>query len=144
MTHLAKKAVLHIFTTTEKSDEKSILCVVNAIVPPVPQWLPWSEVDISWTWADHPPIVQKPGWLTLVVDGQVEGFRLTKVLMDGGSSINILYAGTFVRMKIPKKRLQSTKTTFHGIVPSVVGCPRQYPQSKILWLFEKGGGDVRW
>jgi hypothetical protein len=55
------KIVLHIFTTTEKSDKKSILCVVNATVPPVPQWLPWSEVDISWTRADHPPIVQKPG-----------------------------------------------------------------------------------
>jgi hypothetical protein len=34
------KAVLHIFTKTEKSEEKSILRAVNAIVPAVPQWLP--------------------------------------------------------------------------------------------------------
>jgi hypothetical protein len=30
------KAVLHIFTMTEKSDEKSILCTVNATVLPLP------------------------------------------------------------------------------------------------------------
>jgi hypothetical protein len=38
---------LHVFTTIEKSEERSILRAVNAIVPPVPQWLPWSEVDVS-------------------------------------------------------------------------------------------------
>jgi hypothetical protein len=43
--------------------------------------------------------------------------------MDGGSSINIFYAGTFARMKIPEKRLQSTKTTFHDIVPGTSAVP---------------------
>ena len=43
-----------------------------------------------------PPLrVDNPGQLALVVDPQVGGYKFTKVLMDGGSSINILYYETF-------------------------------------------------
>src|SRR3954466_11994503 len=37
--------------------------------------------------------------------------------MDGGSSINILYYETFRRMGLTHKKLQPSKTVFHGIVP---------------------------
>ena len=37
-----------------------------------------------------------PGALALVVAPQVSGYILHKVLMDGGSSINILYWDTFI------------------------------------------------
>ena len=47
----------------------------------------------------------------------------TKVLMDGGSSINILYYDTFRRMNLSEKQLQSSSTVFHGIVPGKSAYP---------------------
>ena len=45
------------------------------------------------------------------------GYKLTKVLMDGGSSINILYYETFCHMNLTNKDLRSSSTVFHGVVP---------------------------
>jgi hypothetical protein len=59
----------------------------------------------------------------LVVAPQVGGYSLTKVLMDGGSSINILYYDTFRRMNLSEKQLQSSSTVFHGIVPGKSAYP---------------------
>jgi hypothetical protein len=70
--------VLYVFTDLNKSEEKSIERVINATIPPVPQWLPWSEVDVNWTREDHPPIVQRPGWLLLVVKAQDKGSRRSR------------------------------------------------------------------
>ena len=53
----------------------------------------------------------------MVVAPQVEGYVLNKVLMYGGSSINILYYETFLRMGFNDSRLEPTSTVFHGIVP---------------------------
>ena len=47
---------------------------------------------------DHPEHVPHPGKYALIVDPIVDNFRLTKVLMDGGSSLNILYEDTLKRM----------------------------------------------
>ena len=42
--------------------------------------------------------------------------RLTKVLMDGGRGLNILYASTMDRMGIPRSSLRPSKVPFYGIV----------------------------
>ena len=55
------------------------------------------------------------------------GYKFTKVLMDGGSSINILYYETFRRMGLIDKNLSQSNTIFHGVVP---GKPA-YPVGKI-------------
>ena len=39
------------------------------------------------------------------------------MLMDGGSSINILHYDTFKSMKLEDRQLIPTETVFHGIVP---------------------------
>ena len=81
-----------------------------------PRWLNWSEQPITWTRDDHPLVVDNPGALALVVSPQVRGYTLEKVLMDGGSSINILYYETFLRMGLTQKQLQHSQAIFHGIV----------------------------
>jgi hypothetical protein len=68
-------------------------------------------------------VVEHPGLLALVVAPQVHGFELKKVLMDGGSSINILYWDTFVRLGLKESQLQKTSTIFHGIVPGKSATP---------------------
>jgi hypothetical protein len=37
--------------------------------------------------------------------------------MDGGSSLNLIYADTLRKIKIPMNNLLPTETSFHGIVP---------------------------
>ena len=82
----------HVFTTSLcKRDQKLHKRAVNAVEPAVPRYLRWSEQPIVWSREDHPPRVDNPGHLALVVAPQVGGYKFTKVLMDGGSSINILY-----------------------------------------------------
>jgi hypothetical protein len=55
--------------------------------------------------------------VALVVRPKVADYWLPKTLMDGGSSINIMYYDTFQRLGLPDSRLENTKVTFHGIVP---------------------------
>ena len=56
----------------------------------VPSFLSWSESPITFDQRDHPSCVARPGRYPLVVDPIVRKKRLTKVLMDGGSGLNIL------------------------------------------------------
>jgi hypothetical protein len=89
----------------------------------MPQYLNWSKQLVIWSREDHPPWVDNPGGQALVVAPQVSGYKLTKVFMDGGSSINILYYNTFRRMNLSEKQLQPSSTVFHGIVPGKSAYP---------------------
>ena len=55
----------------------------------------------------------------MVLDPIVDGFHLTIVLMDGGSSLNLLYQDTVRKMGIDPSRIKPTKTTFKDIIPGV-------------------------
>jgi hypothetical protein len=59
-----------------------------------PSFLDWSEDAITFSREDHPNRIPNPGQYPLVVDPVIENARFSKVLMDGGSSLNILYAHT--------------------------------------------------
>ena len=68
-----------------KRDQKLHKRAVNSVEPAVPRYLCWSEQPIIWSRGDHPPQVDNPGHLALVVAPQVGGYKFTKVLMDGGA-----------------------------------------------------------
>jgi hypothetical protein len=59
-----------------------------------PVYLDWSDKPITFDQGDHPDRVPSPGKYPLVVDPVIGNIRLTKVLMDGGSNLNIIYAET--------------------------------------------------
>ena len=52
-----------------------------------------------------------------MVDLIVDTKRVTKVLMDGGSDLNIMYAKMLDTMGIDRAHIQPTGAPFHGIVP---------------------------
>jgi len=83
----------------------------------------WIEQPIIWSRDDHPPEVKDPGQPALVVTAQVAGYRLDKVLMDGGGRVNILYQDTLRRMNIPEWRLKPTRKEIQGIIPGAVTRP---------------------
>ena len=53
----------------------------------------------------------------MVVNPVVGGTRLTKVLMDDGSGLNILYAETLREMGIPMSKLGESTMRFDGVIP---------------------------
>jgi hypothetical protein len=67
---------------------------VNAVVADVPHWLNRSEQSITWSREDHAPCIEYPGRVALIVKPKVADYWLSKTLMDGGSSINIMYYDT--------------------------------------------------
>ena len=55
----------------------------------------------------------------MVLDPIIDGYHLTHVLMDGGSSLNLIYEDTVRRMGIDPSRISQSNTTFEGVIPGV-------------------------
>ena len=55
----------------------------------------------------------------MVLDPIIDGYRLTRVLMDVGSSLNLIYEDTVRRMGINPSRISQSNTTFEGVIPGV-------------------------
>src|SRR3954467_5678511 len=100
---------------------------VNAVMPAVPRYMPWFDQEITWSINDHPKIMPNPGSYALVLDPTFVGpsinVKFSNVIIDNGSSINIMYKDTMHKLGITPYMLQSTRTTFHGIV-SGLSCKR--------------------
>jgi hypothetical protein len=65
---------------------------------------------------DHPYYVSNPGVYPLVVDPIIANTCLTKVLMDGGSSLNIIYTQTLDLLGIKRTYLRPSVGGFHGVM----------------------------
>ena len=89
----------------------------------IPSFLSWSESSITFDQRDHSPHVVRPRCYPLIVDPIVRKKRLTKVLMDGGSGLNILYVDTLDAMRIPWSELRPAGSPFHGMIPRVQAYP---------------------
>jgi hypothetical protein len=66
----------------------------------MPAFLRWSRSPIIFDRSDHPENVLHPGRYPLMVDPIIIMKWLTKVLMDGGSALNIMYVETLDAMGI--------------------------------------------
>ena len=68
-----------------------------------------------------------PSNYPLVVDALLIGPRFSckfsRVLIDGGSTIYILYRYTLVKLGFTERDLERSRTTFHGIVPGLSCTP---------------------
>jgi hypothetical protein len=82
-----------------------------------PVYLDWSDKPITFDQGDHPDCVPSPGKYPLVVDPVIGDTRLTKVLMDGGNSLNIIYAETLGLLEIDLSTIRAGAAPFHGIIP---------------------------
>ena len=100
---------------------------VNATAPDIPQFFDWSEQPVTWSREDHPDVMPSPGSYSLLLDPIiVAGERactFSRVLINGGSSINILYKDTADKLGLTETMMQPSRTTFHGIVPGKICAP---------------------
>jgi hypothetical protein len=69
-----------------------------AAEPATLEYLRWSEVPITFHHSDHLDFVLKPGWYPLVVCPIIKDVKLNRVVVNGGSSLNILFIKTFDQM----------------------------------------------
>jgi hypothetical protein len=90
---------------------------VYSVKVAAPVYLDWSDKPITFDQGDHPDCVPSPGRYPLVVDIVIGNARLTKVLMDGGSSLNIIYAETLGLLEIELSMIWAGAAPFHRIVP---------------------------
>jgi hypothetical protein len=129
----------HVFTT-QKEDAKDELWFgvdVNAVMPAEPQFMHWSEASITWGREDHPPLMPRPGGYTLVLNpimfSKMHTCRFSCMLIDGGSSINLLHCTSMEKLGIPAIQLKPTKLTFHGIMPGHSYTPMGKIQLEVLF-----------
>jgi hypothetical protein len=105
-------------TTTydSKRHQKLMRREVCAVEPATLSFLRWSESPITFDRSDHPESIPQPCRYPLMVDPIVGTKRLTKVLMDGGSGLNIMYAETLDAMGINRLCIQPIRVPFHDVV----------------------------
>jgi hypothetical protein len=97
-----------------RKQERWEVCSVKVAAP---VYLDWSGKPITFDRDDHPDRVPSPGKYPLVVDLVIGNVRLTKVLMDEGSSLNIIYADTLGLLRIDLSSIRAGAAPFHGIIP---------------------------
>jgi hypothetical protein len=97
-----------------RKQERREVCSVKVAAP---VYLDWSDKPITFDQGDHPERVPSPGKYPLVVDPVIGNVRLTKVLMDGGSSLNIIYVETLGLLRIDLSSVRVGAAPFHGIIP---------------------------
>jgi hypothetical protein len=89
---------------------------VYAAKPTTPAFLRWSRSAITFNRSDHPNNVPHLGRYPLVVDLIIDKKRLSKVLMDGGSGLNIMYIEMLDSMDINRSRIRPTGAPFYRII----------------------------
>ncbi|KAK1649456.1 hypothetical protein QYE76_067261 [Lolium multiflorum] len=92
--------------------------LAESIMANIPEYIDWSSQSITFSRADHPMTIPKPGHAALVVEAQIGGFKMSKVFMDGGSGLNLIFLDTIKTMGITMRMLEETDTCFHGILPT--------------------------
>jgi hypothetical protein len=97
-----------------RKQERREVCSVKVAAP---VYLEWSDKPITFDQGDHPDYVPSLEKYPLVVDPVIGNTKLTKVLIDGGSSLNIIYAETLGLMEIDLSTIRAGAAPFHGIIP---------------------------
>ena len=89
---------------------------IYAVERVTPKFNLWSARPITFNHRDHPTSIWHGGWAALVLDPIIDGYHLTRVLMDGGSSLNLIYQDTVRKMGIDPTRISQSNTTFKGVI----------------------------
>jgi hypothetical protein len=94
---------------------------ILSVEPATTRPLRYSVVLISFFRDDQLTSFSEPGKFPLVLDPVVAGSQLTRVLIDGGSGLNLLFTSTLKKMELDiSKMLTPSKVPFYGVVPGNV------------------------
>jgi hypothetical protein len=109
---------------SSRREQKLLLREIMSVEPAAPRPLRWSEVPISFSRDDQWTSFTEPGKFPLVLDPVVVEVRLTKMLIDGGSGVNLIFANTLRKMGLDfTDMLVPSKSPFYGIIPGNAAHP---------------------
>ena len=77
-----------------------------------PSYRPWSEVPITFSRADQWADIPYTGRFPLVLDATVQKVLFRKVLVDGGSALNLLFAGALMELGLGMTDLTPLDSSF--------------------------------
>ena len=77
----------------------------------------WPSQPITFDHQGYSASIRSAGWVALVLDPIIDGYHFTRVLMDGGSSLNLIYQDKIRRMGIDPTKNYRSNTTFRGVTP---------------------------
>lgn len=110
--------------TRGKRQEKLAHRAILAAEPTTPRYLDWSEYPIQFIREDQWTSAANVGHYPLVLEPTIAGVAVTKVLIDGGAKLNIIFSETLKKMKLDCEGLMTpTCTPFYGIVPGEASIP---------------------
>jgi hypothetical protein len=126
-----------------RRDQKLLLQEIMSIEPAVPRPLRWSEVPISFSRDDQWTSFLEPGKFPLVLDPVVVEVRVTKVLIDGGSGLNLIFASTLRKMGLDfTDMLANFESSYHAILGRPALC--QVHGSAALCLSTSQDARTKW
>ena len=82
-----------------------------------PSYRPWSEVPITFSRADQSADIPYIGRFPLVLNATVQKVLFRKVLVDGGSTLNLLFVGALKELGLGLADLTPSDSSFWGVVP---------------------------
>jgi hypothetical protein len=86
----------------------------------------WSDVDISFEPQDHPDTELSDQNLSFMVKLPIGRYKVAKMLIDNGASLNLIMRKPFIKMGLNLKDLTSVHDMFHKVIPgqssTPVGC----------------------
>ena len=94
-------------THIPKRERRRALRDVYTMELVAPKYNPWSSGSLTFDRKDRPTNIRQGGSAALVLDPIIDGFHLTRVLMDGGSSLNLLYWDTMRIIGIYPSRMST-------------------------------------
>jgi hypothetical protein len=81
-------------------------------------WVPdWSHQVITFSRADMWAKLPQPGRFPLVLDPVIRNVRFEKVLIDGGSALDILFRNVLTKLGLKQEDLEPYDTPFWGVLP---------------------------
>ena len=100
-----------------KCAQKLVLHEILKLEPAVPKPLRHSEVPVTFSREDQWTSFSELGKFPLVLDQVLVGSILTRVLIDGGSGLNLMFTSTIAKMGLDiSDKLTPNKAPFYGIV----------------------------
>jgi hypothetical protein len=88
-----------------------------------PQPLRWSEFPITFSRKDHWVHIPYLGTYPLFINPIVDRAFLPKTLINGGSSLNIIFTETLCKMDFDFNKMTTYDEPFYGVVPGKVAYP---------------------
>jgi hypothetical protein len=88
-----------------------------------PKFPAWSHREISFNRKDQWAVIPEPGRFPLILDPCINNIWFERVLIDGGSSIDILFRNSLPVLKLSQANLKPYEAQFWGVLPGQSSIP---------------------